>query len=111
MTQFFAGVPGAGELILILAIIILLFGARKVPDLAKGIGRGIGGFRKATKDITDEVDSVLDECRIWDRSRSNPVSTKSVSAQGNGTDSKDTALPVNNGSSCSPESSSSKTTS
>lgn len=40
---------GAGEMAIILGILILLFGAKKIPDLAKGIGEGLKEFRKATK--------------------------------------------------------------
>jgi sec-independent protein translocase protein TatA len=39
---------GAGEIILILAIVLILFGARKLPELAKGLGQGIREFKKAT---------------------------------------------------------------
>jgi len=40
---------GATEIILILAIVILLFGAKKIPSLMKGIGEGINEFKKASK--------------------------------------------------------------
>ena len=46
---------GGGEIILILALILILFGARKLPELAKGLGQGIKEFKKATKEVTDEV--------------------------------------------------------
>jgi sec-independent protein translocase protein TatA len=39
---------GGGEIILILAIVLILFGAKKLPELAKGLGQGIREFRKAT---------------------------------------------------------------
>jgi len=42
---------GGGEIILILAIVLILFGAKKLPELAKGLGQGIKEFKKAT-DIT-----------------------------------------------------------
>ena len=42
--------PGGMELILILAIVILLFGAKKIPDLAKGIGKGIKEFKDAKEE-------------------------------------------------------------
>jgi sec-independent protein translocase protein TatA len=45
---------GAQELIIILIIVILLFGAKKIPDLAKGLGNGIKEFRKASKDVDKE---------------------------------------------------------
>ena len=39
---------GGGEIILILAIVLILFGAKKLPELAKGLGQGIKEFKKAT---------------------------------------------------------------
>ena len=44
---------GTTELVIILAILVLLFGAKKIPDLAKGLGSGIKNFKNAVKD--DEV--------------------------------------------------------
>lgn len=41
------GLPGGSEWILILLIVIILFGAKKIPDLMKGIGSGIREFKKA----------------------------------------------------------------
>jgi sec-independent protein translocase protein TatA len=46
--------PGGSELLIILFIVLLLFGARKLPDLAGSMGRSIKEFRKATKDALDE---------------------------------------------------------
>ena len=39
---------GGGEILLILAIVLILFGAKKLPELAKGLGQGIREFEKAT---------------------------------------------------------------
>ena len=44
------GMPGGTELLLIFGIIVLLFGAKKIPDLAKGLGQGIKNFKKEMKD-------------------------------------------------------------
>jgi sec-independent protein translocase protein TatA len=46
---------GGTEIILILAVTLLLFGGKKPPELAKGLGQGISEFKKATKAVTDEV--------------------------------------------------------
>ena len=47
------GALGTTELIIILAVIILLFGARKLPELASSIGKSIQEFRKASKEALD----------------------------------------------------------
>ena len=52
---------GAGEIALIILVIILLFGGKKLPELARGLGLGLKEFKKATKDIKDEVDSATEE--------------------------------------------------
>jgi len=49
------GVPSMPELIIILAIVVLLFGAKKIPDLAKGMGKAIKGFKKEMKDEDEGV--------------------------------------------------------
>ncbi|WP_309499346.1 twin-arginine translocase TatA/TatE family subunit [Sulfurovum sp.] len=48
------GMPSMPELLIVLAIVVLLFGAKKIPDLAKGIGKGIKDFKKAIKDDDEE---------------------------------------------------------
>ena len=45
-----AGFIGPQEIIIILIIVLLLFGGRKIPELMKGLGKGMKEFKKATKD-------------------------------------------------------------
>ncbi len=52
---------GGGEIVLILFIILLLFGAKKLPELAKGLGKGINEFKKASNEIKDEVEKTIDK--------------------------------------------------
>ena len=52
---------GGGEIILVLALVLILFGAKKLPELAKGLGTGIKEFKKATREVTDELQSAMDE--------------------------------------------------
>ena len=52
---------GGGEIILILALVLILFGAKKLPELAKGLGQGIKEFKKATRDVTNELHNSMDE--------------------------------------------------
>lgn len=51
------GVIGPGQVILIVAIILLLFGGRKIPELMKGLGEGIREFKKASKLEEERSDS------------------------------------------------------
>ncbi|MDQ1244974.1 MAG: sec-independent protein translocase protein TatA [Campylobacterota bacterium] len=48
--------PSGQELLVILAIVVLLFGAKKIPELAKGIGKGIKNFKAEMKNDDDEVE-------------------------------------------------------
>ncbi|RKY88755.1 twin-arginine translocase TatA/TatE family subunit [candidate division KSB1 bacterium] len=53
------GSIGMSELIIIFTIILLIFGGKKLPELARGLGKGIREFKKATKEVQQEID--LDE--------------------------------------------------
>mgnify|MGYP002629027626 CR=1 FL=1 len=46
---------GPTEIIVILVIVLLLFGGRKIPELMKGIGKGINEFKKGAKEGEDEI--------------------------------------------------------
>ena len=52
---------GGGEIILILAIILILFGAKKLPELAKGLGQGIKEFKKATQHASEGLCEAMAE--------------------------------------------------
>jgi len=49
------GAPGMQEMIVIFLIVLLLFGAKKIPELARGIGKGMGEFKKAKTDFEEEI--------------------------------------------------------
>lgn len=49
------GPLGMQEMMLIFLIILLLFGAKKIPELARGIGKGMGEFKKAKEDFEKEI--------------------------------------------------------
>ena len=52
---------GGTEIMWIAIVVLVLFGAKKVPELMKGVGTGIREFKKASKDVQDEVQRVMDE--------------------------------------------------
>ena len=51
---------GAPQILLILFIILLLFGAKRLPELARGMGKALREFKSATKDIEDDIRSAFD---------------------------------------------------
>jgi sec-independent protein translocase protein TatA len=56
MTLGFLQNIGGGSMILIVLVILLLFGAKRIPELARGLGRGIREFKDATKDIQNDLE-------------------------------------------------------
>ena len=48
---------GAGEVIVIAFIVLLLFGGKKIPELMKGIGKGVKSFKDGVKGIEDEINT------------------------------------------------------
>ena len=56
MLNPFIAVPGGWELVLIVLVILLLFGAKKLPELARGSGRALRIFKAETKGLVDDDD-------------------------------------------------------
>ena len=52
---------GGGEIILILAVVLILFGAKRLPELAKGLGQGIKEFKKATQNASEGLREAMAE--------------------------------------------------
>ena len=48
-------VPGWGELLIIMLFVLVFFGAKKIPEIARGMGKGIREFKDATKEIKNEI--------------------------------------------------------
>ena len=51
----FLGNLGTGEIIIIAIVVLLLFGGKKIPELMKGIGKGVKNFKEGVKGIEDEI--------------------------------------------------------
>lgn len=56
-TLLFLGNLGTGEIILIAFAILLLFGGKKIPELMKGLGKGVKSFKEGVKGIEDEINA------------------------------------------------------
>ena len=52
---------GPGEWIIIALVVVVLFGGKKIPELARGLGRSIQEFKKAKSEIKDEIDKGAEE--------------------------------------------------
>tara|TARA_B100000029_G_scaffold509984_1_gene600440 strand:- start:2612 stop:2797 length:186 start_codon:yes stop_codon:yes gene_type:complete len=52
---------GPGEIAIIILVVIILFGGKKLPELARGLGQGIKEFKKATREIKDEVQNATSD--------------------------------------------------
>ncbi|MCK4463168.1 MAG: twin-arginine translocase TatA/TatE family subunit [Candidatus Omnitrophica bacterium] len=52
---------GMGELIIILLIVLVLFGAAKLPEIGRALGKAIKEFKKAGKDVKDDIEEVTKE--------------------------------------------------
>jgi len=52
------GMFGGNEVIIILAVVLLLFGGKKIPELMRGLGKGMKEFKNATNDIKEEINDI-----------------------------------------------------
>jgi sec-independent protein translocase protein TatA len=53
--MLFLGGLGAPEIILITLVVLLIFGGKKIPELMKGLGKGVSSFKKGLKDVDEEI--------------------------------------------------------
>jgi sec-independent protein translocase protein TatA len=56
----YAAMPGGWEMVVIALVILLMFGAKKLPELARGLGQGIREFKGAVDGVKDELKDVED---------------------------------------------------
>lgn len=59
--EFLLSMPGGTEWILILLVVLLFFGGKKIPDLMRGIGRGVREFNDAKESVKKELDAGMKE--------------------------------------------------
>ncbi|MBQ9892341.1 MAG: twin-arginine translocase TatA/TatE family subunit [Bacteroidales bacterium] len=52
---------GTGEIILIALVILLLFGGRKIPELMKGLGKGVKSFKQGVNEVEADIKEAVDE--------------------------------------------------
>ena len=62
---------GTGEIIVIVLVILLLFGGKKIPELMKGVGKGVKSFKQGLNEVEDEIKKGSDDTK--GKSASNPA--------------------------------------
>ena len=65
----FIGPLGTGEMIMIFIVVLLLFGAKKLPELARGVGKSMGEFKKAREEFEHEITRSEEEVRRDERAK------------------------------------------
>ena len=60
-TLFAIGMPSGSEWMLIFLAVLLLFGAKKLPEFARGLGRSMGEFKKARQEFEHEINKTVEE--------------------------------------------------
>ncbi|WP_432711905.1 Sec-independent protein translocase subunit TatA/TatB [Pedobacter sp.] len=88
---------GGGEIMLILAVVLLLFGGKKLPELARGLGKGIRDFKDASEGVKREIHRNINSMDIDnDYKTDRPAETASNAPGVNIADSKEEIKPNNN---------------
>ena len=72
-TNLLFAMPGGTELILIIAIVLLMFGGKKIPELMRGIGKGMKEFKEAKDQVGSEIDKGMNETPVRKDDRTIPV--------------------------------------
>lgn len=71
---------GGGELLLILVAVLILFGPKKLPELAQGLGKGLRQFKQAQQEFTDQINNAFtDEQRKESARKAQPGASNTVS--------------------------------
>ena len=85
VTLAFIGNFGGGEIILIFLIVLLLFGAKKVPELFRSLGKGVNEFRKAKNEWEQDIQDVMSqeplEDHDFDQKASSDKETEKVNSE------------------------------
>jgi sec-independent protein translocase protein TatA len=81
MNVMFAGFLGGWEWLIVILAVLILFGAKRIPELAKGLGSGIKEFKKAAREVTEEVQNAGEEPPKPASKNGQPSSTVAQSQQ------------------------------
>lgn len=65
---------GATEIIVVCAAVLILFGAKKIPEFMKGLGTGVKEFKKATREVTNEIKNAGEDKPVQQQTSDQPPS-------------------------------------
>lgn len=91
------GMPGGFELVIIFLVVLLVFGAKRIPEIARGVGKGIREFKDATSEIKREIN--VDEKRNLQSPRQGTPTPRAESTPQAQTGTQEQAQPSSSGSS------------
>ncbi len=80
MNMFMFGL-GWGEIVLIIAVLLLFFGAKKLPELAKGLGQGIKEFKKASTEVHQDFQRAVEDDRSHQIHQATPTPAPAAAEQ------------------------------
>jgi sec-independent protein translocase protein TatA len=80
IVPLFPGLPGGPELLIVLAVVVLLFGANKIPKLARSTGQAMGEFRRGREEIEEEIRAGVSESDEAARADDEVTETEAASA-------------------------------
>jgi sec-independent protein translocase protein TatA len=75
------GMPGMSEWVIILLVVVILFGGKKIPELAKGIGKGIKDFKKAMNEDDEPTPTKVSEAKNLENKEKESTKTATDSAK------------------------------
>jgi sec-independent protein translocase protein TatA len=99
MMLLFLGDIGGGEIVLIMFVVLLFFGSKQIPQLARGLGKGIREFKDAANGIQREIEKTMhepqvSENRVVERIEPKPLNQNSEPAPLPETESVESSIPV-----------------
>jgi sec-independent protein translocase protein TatA len=95
-TLLFLGNFGTGEIIALVLIVVLLFGAKRIPELARGMGKGIREFKDATKEIKHDIENSGNDNHAANRPQGGPYNPNPGAPTYNQTPGQAPQAPYNN---------------
>jgi TatA/E family protein of Tat protein translocase len=75
----FMGPIGGPEMMIIFIVVLLLFGAKKIPELARGLGKSMGEFKRARDEFEDEIRTAEMEVKVEKKAAKKDEGTSEVS--------------------------------